>query len=55
MGGMSSVEVADGIPSELDECFGISEMLQEYESENQEELTEWLKDGVEQKKALIAL
>jgi len=56
MGGMSSVEVADGIPSELDECFGISEMLQEFESENpEEELTEWLKDGVEQKKALIAL
>jgi hypothetical protein len=30
--------------------------MAEYEAENEEEeLTEWIKDGVEQKKALIAL
>jgi hypothetical protein len=52
---MNSADVIDAIPSELDECFGISECMQEYESENREELSEWLKDGVEQKKALIAL
>jgi hypothetical protein len=38
---------------ELDECFGIAECMREYEEP--EELSEWLKDGVEQKKALIAL
>jgi hypothetical protein len=38
---------------EIDECFGISESMREYE--DPEELSEWLKDGVEQKKALIAL
>ena len=55
LSGMNSADVIDSIPSELDECFGISECMQEYESENREELSEWLKDGVEQKKALIAL
>jgi hypothetical protein len=43
------------IGDELDDMFGISESMAEYEAENEEELTEWLKDGVEQKKALIAL
>jgi hypothetical protein len=28
--------------------------MREYEAENEEELTAWIKDGVEQKKALIA-
>ena len=37
---------------ELDECFGISESMREYEEP--EELSEWLKDGVEQKKLLVA-
>jgi hypothetical protein len=40
---------------DLDECFGISECMREYEAENEEELTAWIKDGVEQKKALITL
>jgi len=35
---------------ELDECFGISESMREYEAENQEELTEWIKEGVEARK-----
>jgi hypothetical protein len=50
--GMSADDVEREYP-ELDECFGISECMREYEEP--EELSEWLKDGVEQKKALIAL
>ena len=43
------------LPVELDDMFGISESQAEYEAENEEEeLTEWIKDGVE-KKALVAL
>jgi hypothetical protein len=51
---MNADEIEQEYP-ELDEAFGISECMREYEAENQEELTEWLKDGVEQKKALVAL
>ena len=50
---MSADDVEATIPSEIDELFGISECIREYEEP--EELSEWLKDGVEQKKALIAL
>ena len=51
--GMGADEIEQNYP-ELDECFGISESMREYESMNeQEELTEWIKDAVE-KKALIA-
>ena len=53
--GMSADQVEDTIPSELDEAFGISEAIREYEAENEEELTAWIKDGVEQKKALVGL
>ena len=52
--GMSADEIEQNYP-ELDEAFCISESMREYESMNEEEdLTEWLKDGIEQKKALIA-
>jgi hypothetical protein len=44
---MSSEQVKDDIPEELDECFGISEGIAQYEEEETEELTEWYKDGVE--------
>lgn len=49
--GMSADEVEQEYP-ELDECFGISESMREYEEP--EELSEWLKDGIEQKKQLVA-
>jgi len=39
---------------ELDEAFGISESMREYEAEQQEELTAWIKDGAEKKAQLIA-
>jgi hypothetical protein len=34
--------------ADLDECFGISESMREYEED--EELTEWIKEGVEARK-----
>jgi hypothetical protein len=40
--------------ADLDECFGISESMREYEAENEEELTEWIKDGAE-KRGLVTL
>ena len=52
--GMSADQVADELPSELDEAFGISECIREYEEEETEELTEWIKDGAE-KTGLVAL
>ena len=51
--GMSADEVEQNYP-ELDECFGISESMREYEAENEEELTAWIKDGAEKKAQLIA-
>jgi hypothetical protein len=50
--GMSADDVENHYP-EIDEAFGISESIREYEAENEEELTAWIKDGAE-KKALIA-
>jgi len=52
--GMTADDIERDYP-ELDDCFGISENMREYEAENQEELTEWLKDGVEQNAKLVAL
>jgi hypothetical protein len=45
LGGMSADDIEREYP-ELDECFGISECMREYE-EPEEELTTWLKDGQE--------
>jgi hypothetical protein len=44
--GMSADEIERDYPS-IDEAFGISESIREYEAENEEELTEWIKDGKE--------
>ena len=38
------------LPQELDDHFGISDTLEEYEREEEEELTLWIKDGVEDRK-----
>jgi hypothetical protein len=51
--GMNSQQVIDDIPVELDEAFGISECIAEYEAENEEDLTAWVKDGAEKKAQLI--
>jgi hypothetical protein len=37
LGNMTSEQVAEEIPSELDEMFGISETMAEYEAEEAEE------------------
>jgi hypothetical protein len=46
---MRSAEVADTLPSELDDMFGISECMAEYEAEEKDELEVWYEDGVEKK------
>ena len=51
--GLSADDIERDHP-ELDECFGISESIREYEAENEEELTAWIKDGIEENKKLIA-
>ena len=53
LGGMSGAEVEAHLPTGLDDLFGISECIYEYEAEQQEELTEWIKDGAEKKAQLI--
>jgi hypothetical protein len=52
--GMSSDQVEAELPVELDNMFGISECIREYEAENEEELTAWIKDGADKKAQLIA-
>lgn len=54
--GMSANEIEQDYPA-LDEAFGISESIREYEAENaeEEELTEWIKDGVEKTAELKTL
>jgi hypothetical protein len=51
IGGMSADDVADMLPTELDEMFCISDCIREYEEDNEdpEELTEWYKEGVAQR------
>ena len=47
--GENSQTVRDAIGDELDDMFGISESMAEYEADNEEELTQWIREGVEQK------
>ena len=47
--GMSADEIERDYP-DLDDCFGISESIREYQAMEEEELTEWIKDGAEQRK-----
>lgn len=51
LGGYNSKTVRDHIGDELDDMFCISEEMFNYEDE-EEELTEWIKDGVEQNKKI---
>lgn len=48
LSGMDSGDVAQQLPSELDDAFGISESMAEYEAENEDEVTSWYKEGVEE-------
>ena len=54
LGGETSQTVRDVIGDELDDFWGISESMAEYESENEEELTQWIREGAE-KRELIGL
>lgn len=48
-GGHNSKTVVDAIGEELDEMFGISESMAEYEAEEMDEVQEWYEDGVEKR------
>ena len=50
LGDMTSDEVVDELPHELDEMFGISDEKRMWEEENEDEFVEWYEDGVEEKK-----
>jgi hypothetical protein len=47
LGGMNSEQVKEELPEALDEMFGISECMAEYEEENKDELEVWYEEGVE--------
>jgi hypothetical protein len=48
-GNETSQTVRAVIGDELDDFFGISESMWEYEQENEEELTQWIRDGAEKR------
>jgi hypothetical protein len=48
-GGTNSKTVVDCIGEELDEMFGISESMAEYEEEEKDDVQVWYEDGVEKK------
>ena len=50
LSGLNSNTVRDEIGEELDDMWGISESMAEYEAENEEELTQWIREGAETRK-----
>lgn len=48
LGGMSADDIEQEYP-DIDECFSIAESIREYERENQEELTAWIREGLTEK------
>lgn len=48
LSGMDSEDVQQQVPVELDDSFAISETMAEYEAENEDEVTTWYKEGVEE-------
>jgi len=54
LSGMSADEIEQTYP-EIDEAFGIAESIREYEAMEEEELTEWIKDGAEKRAELKTL
>lgn len=46
LSGLTSDEARDELPPELDDAFGISESMAEYEREEEDEVTTWYKEGV---------
>ena len=54
LGDLDSSTVIAAIGNELDDMFGISESMAEYEAEQEEDLTRWIREGAEERKELIA-
>lgn len=52
---VSSSTVRDTIGEELDDLFCISENMAEWEAEDEEDLTRWIKNGIESKNERLAL
>jgi hypothetical protein len=48
LSGLDSTDVQQQLPPELDDAFCISESMAEYEAENEDEVTTWYKEGVEE-------
>ena len=48
LSGMNSEDVQQQLPPDLDDSFAISETMAEYEAENEDEVTTWYKEGVEE-------
>jgi hypothetical protein len=48
---MSADDIEEHYP-EINEAFGIAECMREYLSDQEEELTEWIKDGAEKRSEL---
>ncbi len=46
---MTSDQVRDLLPEHLDESYGISECIAEYENEEKDEVQTWYEEGVESK------
>lgn len=49
LSGMTADDIERDYP-DLDEAFGIAESIREYQRENEEELTQWIKEGKEARK-----
>jgi len=47
---LNSSQAEAELPQDLNDTFGISESIREYELENEEELTQWIREGAEAKK-----
>lgn len=50
----NSKQARETLPEDLDEMFGISESQEEWERENEEELTQWIREGAEAKNGTAA-
>lgn len=46
LSGMDSGDVQQQLPQELDDAYSISESMAEWEAENEDEVTQWYKEGV---------
>jgi hypothetical protein len=46
-GDMKSHELREVLPDDIDETFGITESMEEWERENEEDLTRWVREGAD--------